>query len=523
MFNFQQPPPSRPSAGEQVNTGPAKGQNLFLWSVQQPQAPGPRPRAMENFVAGAEDRHPGVAGGIPAWATSLPTELPSDLELSEEERLQVSKELVDLQITTHRLQEQHEAEVFELKREVLRLESRVLELELRGDRAVQRHRAPGEADPRYCQAQAQEFSREAQEPGCSKHHRLQVQHKDILTEPGHLKLGSKLPGDQEQLQGEVKWVLEHHKTQQQALQTQVAALGQQLQEAREEARTAGQRLAAQAVVLSTYQGQLHQAEAENARLQLQLKKLNEQYAVQLQHCAQEAVKQAEGTGKATLRTFLEATLEDIKAAHHRREQQLAQAARAYRKRLADLSCRHELLLTIGRWALPNPGTRGGMAPCDPKCGLVCCRSSPRHWQTPPGHLGAPGRQCFSHLWEDQVRLEPRCPTLSCRAHPRPGPGSAEAQSPDTATWAQIHQKLQDFSHGSQAELERERAQLLVRAIKAEEQLAELQEYVNQHLGRYKQEILKLRKLVGAGDPWKWGACLQPSPSVQGPAAVSQSS
>jgi hypothetical protein len=36
----------------------------------------------------------------------------------------------------------------------------------------------------------------------------------------------------------------------------------------------------------------------------------------------------------------------------------------------------------------------------------------------------------------------------------------------------------------QAELERERAQLLVRAIKAEEQLAELQEYVNQHLGRW---------------------------------------
>jgi hypothetical protein len=48
-------------------------------------------------------------------------------------------------------------------------------------------------------------------------------------------------------------------------------------------------------VLSTYQGQLHQAEAENARLQLQLKKLNEQYAVQLQHCAQEAVVSA-GSG-----------------------------------------------------------------------------------------------------------------------------------------------------------------------------------------------------------------------------------
>lgn len=35
----------------------------------------------------------------------------------------------------------------------------------------------------------------------------------------------------------------------------------------------------------------------------------------------------------------------------------------------------------------------------------------------------------------------------------------------------------------QAELERERAQLLVRATMAEQQLSELQEYVDQHLGR----------------------------------------
>lgn len=36
----------------------------------------------------------------------------------------------------------------------------------------------------------------------------------------------------------------------------------------------------------------------------------------------------------------------------------------------------------------------------------------------------------------------------------------------------------------QVELERERAQLLVRATMAEEQLSELQEYVDQHLGRW---------------------------------------
>lgn len=55
---------------------------------------------------------------------------------------------------------------------------------------------------------------------------------------------------------------------------------------------------------------------------------------------------------AALRAFLESTLEDIRAAHRSREQQLARAARAYRKRLADLSCRHEELLANHRWAHP---------------------------------------------------------------------------------------------------------------------------------------------------------------------------
>ena len=42
-------------------------------------------------------------------------------------------------------------------------------------------------------------------------------------------------------------------------------------------------------VLSSWKGQLRQAEAENAQLQLQLKKLNEEYAVRLQRYARETV------------------------------------------------------------------------------------------------------------------------------------------------------------------------------------------------------------------------------------------
>ncbi|XP_039740756.1 coiled-coil domain-containing protein 78 isoform X9 [Pteropus medius] len=346
-----------------------------------------------------EDWLLGVPGGTPAGTTSLKTELPSELELSEEQQLQISKELVDLQITTHRQQEQHEAEIFELKSEVLRLESRVLvlELELHG-----KHAAPAEADP---------------EP-------RQVQPKDFWTpKDKQQKLGNGLQRD-------VKQALEQQRARQQALETHVVALGQQLQGAQEKAKTAGQQLAAQAMVLSTCQGQLRQTEAENARLQLQLKKLNEEYAIRLQRCVQALAEYTDGAGQAptaaALQTFLKTTLEDIREAHHSREQQLARAARDYRKRLADLSRRHEELLV--------------------------------------SHRGL-----------------------------------------EAASWAHMHQKLRDFFRGTQAELEQERAQLLVRATMAEEQVSELKEYVDQHLGRYKQEILRLRKIIGTEDLQKVGA------------------
>ncbi|KFO34762.1 Coiled-coil domain-containing protein 78, partial [Fukomys damarensis] len=355
--------------------------------------PGALPQATENVEPHVKDWLPAkpcslLPEGAPARATNLETEFLSDLELSEEQRLQISKELVDLQITTHRLQEQHEAEVFELKKELL--------------------------------------------------------------------------GGWEQLQGEVKQVLQHHKAQQQALETRMAALGQQLQGAREDARAARQRLAAQAVVLSTCQGHLRQTEAENAQLQLQLKKLNKEYAIRLRHCAQEVVKYANGAGQAALQKFLETTLENIQAAHHSREQQLAQAARSYRKRLADLSCRHEKLLVT----------------------------------------------CSMQQEQPQALVDPK------RA-----PGTLKA---NFAAATDLESLATELSHlqADERELEHERAQLLVRASEAEERLSELQEYVDQHLGRlaespngpdvggseslarYKQEILRLRKLVGAGDPWK---------------------
>ncbi|NXA50700.1 CCD78 protein, partial [Nothocercus julius] len=64
------------------------------------------------------------------------TDLPARLVFIEEEKLKISKELVDLQIETNKMREQHETENFELKNMILSLENRVLELELCGEKVT---------------------------------------------------------------------------------------------------------------------------------------------------------------------------------------------------------------------------------------------------------------------------------------------------------------------------------------------------------------------------------------------------
>ncbi|XP_049759396.1 coiled-coil domain-containing protein 78 isoform X11 [Elephas maximus indicus] len=501
--------------------------------------PKPPPRAAENVLPWAEDLRLGAPGDTPAWAISVQPESLSDLELSEEQWLQISKELVDLQLTIHQLREQHEAQIFELKSEVLRLESRVLELEL--------HREQGSWGQH--QAPAQGHSNDQRLQDALRRH--QTQPKDFMP----------LKSRQQKLQnpqlGEAERALELQRAQQQVLEMRVEALGRQLQRAQEEARAAGQRVATQARVLSACQGQLHQAEAKNSQLQIQLKKLNEQYVIRLQHYAQDMADYANGAGQAPatapLRAFLEATLEDIRAAHRSREKQLARAARTYHKRLADLSCRHKELLAIHSvqqapsQVLADPT----MAPWPSKAVLDAATWDLKRM---PMYLAAE----LGPLWEEKAKLEMHLWMLQAQKGPSEASlGALEPQGLDAASWAQIHQKLQDFSRGTQvvgkglggphlcpgltappafqAELEQERAQLLVRATAAEAQLSELQEYVDQHLSRwanprasvcgradatvpsqagdfnlaslnrYKQEILTLRKLVGTGDPSKVGA------------------
>ncbi|NXJ84590.1 CCD78 protein, partial [Trogon melanurus] len=55
---------------------------------------------------------------------------------SEEEKLKISKDLIDLEIETNKMKEQYEMENFELKKRILTLENHVLELELGSEKVT---------------------------------------------------------------------------------------------------------------------------------------------------------------------------------------------------------------------------------------------------------------------------------------------------------------------------------------------------------------------------------------------------
>ncbi|NXW63911.1 CCD78 protein, partial [Eurystomus gularis] len=63
-------------------------------------------------------------------------DLSARMIFSEEEKLKISKDFIDLQIETNKMKEHYETENFQLKNMLLALESRVLELELSSEKAT---------------------------------------------------------------------------------------------------------------------------------------------------------------------------------------------------------------------------------------------------------------------------------------------------------------------------------------------------------------------------------------------------
>ncbi|NXL39883.1 CCD78 protein, partial [Glaucidium brasilianum] len=110
-------------------------------------------------------------------------DLSARMVFSEEEKLKISKDLVDLQIETNKMKEQHETEKFELKNMILALENRVLELELCSEKVT------GERDALQERLHALETSRK------------ELADEYIILKSNNLALGKEL--DQEVMKNEM--------------------------------------------------------------------------------------------------------------------------------------------------------------------------------------------------------------------------------------------------------------------------------------------------------------------------------
>ncbi|NXG53661.1 CCD78 protein, partial [Psilopogon haemacephalus] len=190
---------------------------------------------------------------------------------------------------------------------------------------------------------------------------------------------------------------------------------------------------------------------------------------------------ADGGG---MRSLVDNMLQAIRASYRAREEQLARAARAYQKRMKTLVKKQENLLIA--YGLQREQLRAwGSSTLD-------CGPAELHFSiTDPELLSNSARE-LQRLREQKAKLElelqeelwpaPHCwagleglgTTRICFSSPRL---LAEKG------WAELRKQLQEFTHNTQEGLEQERSQLLARALVAEEQVTELQEYIEKHLAR----------------------------------------
>ncbi|KAH0631821.1 hypothetical protein JD844_019655 [Phrynosoma platyrhinos] len=191
-----------------------------------------------------------------------------------------------------------------------------------------------------------------------------------------------------------------------------------------------------------------------------------------------------------MKRFVDSMLKDIRASYKSREEQLAGAARGYKKRMQKLVKRHEGLLVAYRMQREQIRSLGSND-MDPG-------PAEHHFSITDAELLTSTSQELNRLREDKANLEGQLQELQMKIKlsEHAGPRTSPSHTLDEAGWAELRKQLRDFTHTTQEDLEKERSQLLARAMVAEEQVAELQDYVDKHLGRYKEEILRLRKLLG---------------------------
>ncbi|XP_009295911.2 coiled-coil domain-containing protein 78 isoform X2 [Danio rerio] len=442
----------------------------------------------------------------------------------EEDKMKISKDLVDVQIEANKMREQYEAEIFELKNMVLCHEGTASSLQAERDRLRQEVSAASarlEISERNEHDLAEEFTvvkrnflslRDAYERERTQSEELSSEllalahtHDTLLQERERthrhtLELErvrtllsrasqNRVKGVQNKLREELEKLSKSYEEQQRRLEDKVVAMGREQQENKRAIQNTRLQLSQQSTTLILSQQQLKEAENEVSKLQNHLKELNREYRARLKHYIQDITECVSAAGNVDLgqklKGFVESMLEEMKTSYRSREEQLTKAVRTYRKRIQGLSNSHQQLLIAYRMqreqilALPEHALDAG---------------PPEAQFSPAGpELSGETEREIHRLREDKARLESQLKLA--REQMAVLSESSQKTELTQEAWADVKRQIREITNSTQDAQEKERIQLLTRATVAEEQLCELKEYVDNHLGRYKLEIIRLRRLL----------------------------
>jgi hypothetical protein len=281
----------------------------------------------------------------------------------------------------------------------------------------------------------------------------------------------------------------------------MSGVHKELNDARNLARERQRKLAEMNAQMITLGDTNNILQSENNRLQHKVKDVNEDFRTRLIQYVQDVAHFIDTGGlpdkkhdQGVMKKYVEEMLKDLKRSYKLREEQLADAATKYKQRSDNVVARHEELLVAYRELRLMLEAQGvppsDLGPDETKLQLSDTQLQSEQ-QKEINRLRTKLNETTLELENARIRLRTGQPPSDVQT------GPAEV---GTDEWAMLRKQLREFTANTQQDLEKERAGLLSKTAMLDEQVKELSDYIDNHLGRYKTEIERLRKMLGMVDP-----------------------
>ncbi|XP_025111597.1 coiled-coil domain-containing protein 78-like isoform X1 [Pomacea canaliculata] len=285
------------------------------------------------------------------------------------------------------------------------------------------------------------------------------------------------------------------------METRMTGLMKELADTRNLARERQQKISELNAKLITLRGEKQAIESQLNRMQHKVKDLGEDFRARLVKYVEDISdfvdKGTSGPAQKSevrLREYCDAMLKDIRRSHREREQQLSEAAQTFRNRLQNTVHKYEELLIAYRNLRQTCEARNfdaaDLGPDENELKLSDTEIQTSHLREVDRVKGE-----LAKVRNDLDALKLRYGIFG---------EDKETMAEITGSvksdlWSAMRKQLREFTLNTQQQLEQERARLLSENHVLKEQLRESQQYIDSHLVRYKQEIVRLRKMIGVSE------------------------